>query len=86
MIISIIIITSHFILIHQALGEERVGTILMSIQDLLLKKSKRFKYNNYTQTIGTLNAYEPIIFAGSQEPGMRLYCFKLWRHCCVLNM
>ena len=62
-----------------------MGTIFISIEDLLLKKSEHNKYNIYAQTIGILIAYEPIIMARSQELSIRLSCIQLSRHGCASN-
>ena len=38
------------------------------------------------QVVGILNAYEPITFARSQEPSIRLSRIPPWRHGCVTNV
>ena len=68
---------------QRALDEKAVGTIFMSIEGLLLKKSE---HNKYMQTIGILNAYESTIFVRSQEPNIRISCIQLWKHCCASNV
>ena len=58
----------------------------MSIKDKVLKKNKHINYNIYVQTMGILNASEPITIVTSQEPSIRLSCIQLWRHCRASNV
>ena len=71
---------------YRKLEEKAVGTIFMSIEDKLLKKSQHKKYNIYAQTNGILNAHEPIILARSKEPSIRFSCIQLRRHGCASNV
>ena len=52
----------------------------------MFKNSKHNKYNIYTQIMGILNAYGPIIFVVSKEPSIGLSCIQLWRHGCASNV
>ena len=82
---ALLVYLFHSILINRGQDEKAVGTIFMSIEDELLKKSKHKKYNIYTQVIGILNA-QPIISIRSQETSLRLSCIQLLRHGCASNV